>query len=71
MKRQIETLTIFFEDGMVIARFSTFKLVKHCDWCGAREFRVNLDGDDLCQGCANKWVHGEGQAAMEREDERR
>lgn len=30
---------------------------------------TNLDGEDLCQECANAWVKGEGAAAAEREAE--
>jgi len=36
-----------------------------CDQCGKAPVRTELDGDELCQGCANKWVQGEGQSAME------
>ena len=31
-----------------------------------RPVRVNLDGDDLCQECADAWARAEGHAAMER-----
>lgn len=34
-----------------------------------RVSRTNLDGDELCQECADAWVRGEGQAAAEREAE--
>lgn len=27
--------------------------------------RINLDGDNLCQQCANQWVLGERDAAIE------
>lgn len=36
-----------------------------CDWCKAETTVVHLDGDNLCQECANKWVRGEGVAAAE------
>lgn len=39
-----------------------------CDGCKEfKPFRIHLDGDDLCQDCADKWVQGEGIAAMEAE----
>ncbi len=41
-----------------------------CDGCKqARPIVTNLDGDDLCQSCANKWVRAEGdyQAYLEME----
>jgi hypothetical protein len=28
-----------------------------------RPSRTNLDGDELCQECADAWVRGEGQHA--------
>lgn len=31
-----------------------------------RAVRTNLDGDDLCQECADAWARGEGDAAAER-----
>jgi len=43
-----------------------------CDGCKKfKPFRINLDGDDLCQECADDWVKGEGIAAadLERHDE--
>jgi hypothetical protein len=30
-----------------------------------RPVRTNLDGEDLCQDCADAWVRGEGLAALE------
>ena len=30
-----------------------------CDICKAPEVVTNLDGDNLCQKCANNWVKGE------------
>lgn len=30
-----------------------------CDQCEAPEAVVNLDGDNLCQSCADKWVRAE------------
>lgn len=41
-----------------------------------RPSRVNLDGEDLCQECANEWARAEGQSAAqadaeEVEDQRR
>lgn len=35
----------------------------------ARASRTNLDGDDLCQECADIWVRGEGQAAFDADQE--
>ncbi len=34
-----------------------------CAWCGAHEFRAELDGEPLCQACCHKWVRGEGSEA--------
>lgn len=34
-----------------------------------RESDTNLDGDHLCQECADNWVRGEGDAAAEREQD--
>lgn len=34
-----------------------------CDWCGGSPIRDNLDGDDLCQQCCDKWVRAEGRFA--------
>jgi hypothetical protein len=34
-----------------------------CDWCGGSPIRDNLDGDDLCQQCCDKWVRAEGHFA--------
>lgn len=36
-----------------------------CDWCGGAPVRDNLDGDDLCQSCCDKWVRGEGEWVAE------
>ncbi len=30
-----------------------------------RPVRTNLDGEDLCQECADNWARGEGQAAAD------
>lgn len=30
-----------------------------CARCGALPIRDNLDGDDLCQACCDKWAQGE------------
>lgn len=30
-----------------------------CAWCGELPIRDNLDGEDLCQSCCNKWAQGE------------
>lgn len=40
-----------------------------CAWCGSDHIITNLDGDDLCWPCANKWVRGEGQAEISEGDE--
>jgi hypothetical protein len=32
-----------------------------CAQCGALPIRDNLDGDDLCQSCCDKWARGEGR----------
>lgn len=32
-----------------------------------RPSRINLDGDELCQECADAWVRGEGLFALEDE----
>lgn len=40
-----------------------------CDKHPGRPSRINLDGDNLCQQCADQWVIGEGHAAREREQE--
>ena len=34
-----------------------------------RESRHNLDGEDLCQDCANAWARAEGHAAADRDAE--
>jgi len=36
-----------------------------CTYHRDRPSRVNLDGDELCQECADTWVRGEGIAAAE------
>lgn len=36
-----------------------------CAWCNAVPTAHNLDGDDLCFACCNKWAHGEGIAAAD------
>lgn len=33
-----------------------------CDHCGTRPARTKLDGDDLCQKCADAWCRAEGEA---------
>lgn len=40
-----------------------------CDWCDSKTSITNLDGDNLCLPCADKWVRAEGEAAR-REEER-
>ena len=42
-----------------------------CDWCESVDVVTHLDGDNLCHGCANKWVRGEGIAAQEAVDQER
>lgn len=36
-----------------------FLVMGLCVQCGASPVRDNLDGDDLCQGCCDKWARGE------------
>jgi hypothetical protein len=36
-----------------------FLVMDRCVQCGASPVRDNLDGDDLCQGCCDKWARGE------------
>jgi hypothetical protein len=36
-----------------------------CDWCGGRNVAHNLDGDNLCLPCCNKWARAEGIEALE------
>lgn len=36
-----------------------------CAWCSAIPIRANLDGDELCQACCEKWVRAEGFAQQE------
>ncbi len=36
-----------------------------CARCGSKPAVTNLDGDDLCQSCADKWVRAEGCAAQD------
>jgi len=36
-----------------------------CDWCKGRDVAHNIDGDNLCLPCCNKWARGEGIAAQE------
>lgn len=45
----------------------------HCEWCGDWSVIIAiLDGDALCQKCADAWCQGEGNAANERDrDEQR
>ncbi len=40
-----------------------------CAKCGGTQVRENLDGDDLCQSCCDKWVRGEGDFARHSETE--
>lgn len=39
------------------------RLADPCIRHPSRPSRVNLDGEDLCQDCANAWVRSEGQHA--------
>lgn len=36
-----------------------------CDWCGGKQVLHNLDGDNLCRDCCNKWVRSEGLQSQE------
>jgi hypothetical protein len=38
-----------------------------CAKCGNKPVIINLDGDDLCGPCANKWALGEAQAEADRQ----
>lgn len=38
------------------------ELPDFCDQCGKAPIVTELDGDQLCQSCASKWVQGEGQS---------
>jgi hypothetical protein len=40
-----------------------------CAWCGALPIRDHLDGDDLCQGCCDKWVRGEGDFSQQQSEQ--
>lgn len=44
------------------------EISRNCDWCRKTSSVTNLDGDYLCQGCANDWVRGEGIAALQYDD---
>lgn len=33
-----------------------------CDLCSSTPVRTELDGDRMCQSCADKWCRSEGQA---------
>ncbi len=39
-----------------------------CIYHPDRPVRANLDGDDLCQGCCDEWVRGEGAAEAEAQE---
>lgn len=39
-----------------------------CAKCGGKPVITNLDGDDLCSPCANKWALGEAQAEHDRQE---
>lgn len=32
------------------------RMQEGCDLCGAHPVRTELDGDQMCQSCADKWV---------------
>lgn len=36
-----------------------------CEWCNAYPVRANIDGDNLCHACCEKWARGEALWAME------
>lgn len=38
-----------------------------CDWCKGGPVVTNLDGDNLCNSCADQWCRNEGTADYERE----
>lgn len=40
-----------------------------CAKCRAPDVVTNLDGEDLCQDCASKWVRAEGQAVDDHDAE--
>lgn len=40
-----------------------------CAWCGAKPIRANLDGEELCQACADAWARAEGQWQRQQEEE--
>lgn len=42
-----------------------FKLTGPCAWCGVAFVRAELDGEPLCETCANIWVRSEGAARNE------
>lgn len=42
-------------------------VIDPCPWCQSYPTRANIDGEDLCQSCCDKWVRGEGEAAQEHE----
>ena len=44
-----------------VCKVCGFDETQPCDWCGsdAENIRAVLDGDALCQDCANRWVQGE------------
>lgn len=45
--------------GKLKAKAKVGLVMANCDWCKSPEVVTNLDGDNLCQSCANKWVEGE------------
>lgn len=53
------------QGGREIWRAMTGANAQGCASCGALPIRDNLDGDDLCQACCDKWARGEGRAAQE------
>jgi hypothetical protein len=36
-----------------------------CAWCSAIPTLANLDGEDLCRACCDKWARAEGLAQAE------
>lgn len=50
---------------MLLQRWMAEQPPADCDRCDSAPQVTELDGDRLCQSCANAWVRGEGVAARE------